>query len=144
LVDLCRLHVQMIDMVAFDHCVISLLPVQLVQFVQLLVPLPKFLDHKLLEADYIHNVKQCLNLIKNENTKLVCDGAKAVFLHDNKHCFDDLPSHGVGHEMYHVNGLVDAAHEVSVGVHQKSLGSGKSTIAWMHQRKDVLHKLQGS
>lgn len=65
LVDLGRLHIQMINMVAFDHCVISLLPIHLVQFVQLLVSLPEFLDHELLQADYIHNVKKCLYLIEN-------------------------------------------------------------------------------
>ena len=48
LIDLGRLHIKVIDMVPLDNMVASLLPVPLVQVVEVQVPLPELLYHELL------------------------------------------------------------------------------------------------
>ena len=63
------------------------------QVIEVLVPLSKLVDDKLLKSNNISYIKQRLDLIEHQDTQLIGNAAVAELLHDDEHGLDSLAAH---------------------------------------------------
>ena len=96
MINLSRLHVVMIYLIPPDDKVAAFLSILLVKVIKMLVSLPKLVDHELLEAYDVDDIKEALDLIKDKDAELISSRTIAILSHCHEQATHNLAtSYGI-------------------------------------------------